>query len=200
MNLAKCADAVLTTADLLSGRPTELLYSFCSFGSFLFADSFPRAIFPLSAMTALLFHLSVLVIWKFAISQPVYYRAYDFSDNAGQCTHTHRARFFLSLRRCSLCQNAIRRNTYPGHFRSVSSFHNFCVQSWAFHFAKLVTATLSQTPHCDRTTMQNRQTLLCSANSSDHICDGRTNNLPNRTSTCTKSCKTQHFAHALPLC
>ena len=158
MNLAKCADAVLTTADLLSGRPTELLYSFCSFGSFLFADSFPRAIFPLSAMTALLFHLSVLVIWKFAISQPVYYRAYDFSDNAGQCTHTHRARFFLSLRRCSLCQNAIRRNTYPGHFRSVSSFHNFCVQSWAFHFAKLVTATLSQTPHCDRTTMQNRQT------------------------------------------
>ena len=89
MNLAKCADAVLTTADLLSGRPTELLYSFCSFGSFLFADSFPRAIFPLSAMTALLFHLSVLVIWKFAISQPVYYRAYDFSDNAGQCTHTH---------------------------------------------------------------------------------------------------------------
>lgn len=69
MNLAKCADAVLTTADLLSGRPTELLYSFCSFGSFLFADFFPRAIFPLCAMT------SVLVIWKFAISQPVYYRA-----------------------------------------------------------------------------------------------------------------------------
>ena len=46
----------------------------------------------------------------------------------------------------------------PGHLRSVSSFHNFCVQSWAYHFAKLVTATLSQTPHCDRTTMQNRQT------------------------------------------
>jgi hypothetical protein len=93
MNLAKCADAVLTTADLLSGRPTELLYSFCSFGSFLFADFFPRAIFPLSAMTALLFHLSVLVIWKFAISQPVYYRAYDFSDNVGQCTHTQSSLF-----------------------------------------------------------------------------------------------------------
>lgn len=78
-------------------------------------------------------------------------------------THTHRARFFLSFRasmqlvpECDpqkYISNALRAN-----LRSVSSFHNFCVQSWAYHFAKLVTATLSQTPHCDRTTMQNRQT------------------------------------------
>ena len=44
MNLAKSADAVLNIADLLSGRPTALLYYnafFFSFGSCLFADFFP---------------------------------------------------------------------------------------------------------------------------------------------------------------